>query len=160
MAKLNFQQPLLQSSMSHDPPHIILICWFDAQVINKKSKEQLLFEIQIFCNDVKVLVTFAQFDASSLNKSINFFKKKEKNWTKWRLFWKIMYLLISLILMFWLLCSHHKRNAPFIQNIIMVWFMNSFVAFKMTLVVVFSFLIYFIIQHSTEFEYQSESLDS
>ncbi len=28
MAKLNFQQPLLQSSVSCDPLKIILICWF------------------------------------------------------------------------------------------------------------------------------------
>ncbi len=31
MAKLNFQQPLLQSSVSNDPSEIILICWFVAQ---------------------------------------------------------------------------------------------------------------------------------
>ncbi len=30
MAKLN-QQPLLQSSVSHDPSEIILICWFGAE---------------------------------------------------------------------------------------------------------------------------------
>jgi len=33
MAKLNFQQPLLQATVSHDPSEIILICWFDAQNI-------------------------------------------------------------------------------------------------------------------------------
>ncbi len=32
MSKLNFQQPLLQSLESHDPPEIILICLFSAQV--------------------------------------------------------------------------------------------------------------------------------
>ncbi len=32
MAMLNFQQPLLQSSVSHDPSEIILICSFLAQV--------------------------------------------------------------------------------------------------------------------------------
>ncbi len=31
MAKLNFQQPLLESSVSNDPSEIILICWFGAQ---------------------------------------------------------------------------------------------------------------------------------
>ncbi len=32
MAKLNFfQQPLLESSVSHGPSEIILICWFAAQ---------------------------------------------------------------------------------------------------------------------------------
>ncbi len=30
MSKLNFQQPLLQSSVSHDPSEIILICCFCA----------------------------------------------------------------------------------------------------------------------------------
>ncbi len=31
IAKLNFQQPLLKSPVSHDPSEIILICWFGAQ---------------------------------------------------------------------------------------------------------------------------------
>ncbi len=31
MTKLNFQQQLLQSLVSHDPSEIILICWFAAQ---------------------------------------------------------------------------------------------------------------------------------
>ncbi len=31
MAKLNYQQPLLQSSVSRDPLEIILLFWFDAQ---------------------------------------------------------------------------------------------------------------------------------
>ncbi len=30
-AMLNFQQPLLQSSVSHDPSEIILMCSFGAQ---------------------------------------------------------------------------------------------------------------------------------
>ncbi len=30
-AKLNFQQSLRQSSVSHDPSEIILICWFGAK---------------------------------------------------------------------------------------------------------------------------------
>ncbi len=30
-AKLNFQQPLLQSSVSNDPSEIILMCWFGNQ---------------------------------------------------------------------------------------------------------------------------------
>ncbi len=29
--KAEFSSSLLQSSVSHDPPKIILICWFDAQ---------------------------------------------------------------------------------------------------------------------------------
>ncbi len=31
MAKLIFFQPLLQSSVSHDPSEIILTCWFGPQ---------------------------------------------------------------------------------------------------------------------------------
>ncbi len=31
MAKLHFQQQLLQSSVSHDPSEIIVIFWFGAQ---------------------------------------------------------------------------------------------------------------------------------
>ncbi len=31
IAKLNFQQPLIESSVSHDPSEIIEICWFGAQ---------------------------------------------------------------------------------------------------------------------------------
>ncbi len=31
MAKLNILQPFLQSSVSHDPSGIIMLCWFDTQ---------------------------------------------------------------------------------------------------------------------------------
>ncbi len=31
MEKLNFQQPLFQSTVSHDPSEIIIMCWIDAQ---------------------------------------------------------------------------------------------------------------------------------
>jgi len=31
MANLNFQQPLLQSLVSHGPSEIIIICWFGAR---------------------------------------------------------------------------------------------------------------------------------
>ncbi len=54
MSKQSVQQPLLQSSVSHDPSEIILISWFGA-----------LFT-----------VNFDQFNVSLLNKSINFFKTK------------------------------------------------------------------------------------
>ncbi len=79
---------------------IILICWFAAQetfliIINaeirfaaqyfcgngdklhfhESSKEQHLFEIEIFSNIINVFaVTFDQFNASLMNKSINFFR--------------------------------------------------------------------------------------
>ncbi len=42
----------------------------------ESSKEQHLFETEIFCNIINVLtVTFDQFNASLMNKSINFFLK-------------------------------------------------------------------------------------
>ncbi len=53
MTKLNFQQPILQSSVSHDPSKIILICWFAAQESiwwKESSKEQNLYEIYFFNN--------------------------------------------------------------------------------------------------------------
>ncbi len=49
----------------------------------ESSEEQNLSEIEIFCNIINVfIITFDQFKASLLNKSINsynfFFKKKKK----------------------------------------------------------------------------------
>ncbi len=42
----------------------------------QSSKEQHLFEIEIFCNIINVFTaTFDQFNASLLNKSNNFLKK-------------------------------------------------------------------------------------
>ncbi len=43
--------------------------------ISLKFKKQCLFEIEILCNIMNV--TFVQFNASLLNNSINFFKKKK-----------------------------------------------------------------------------------
>ncbi len=53
MAKLNFQQPLLQSSVSYHPSEIILICWFDAQetfltIINVEK----VVLLNIFCGNL------------------------------------------------------------------------------------------------------------
>ncbi len=51
MAKLNFQQLLLQSSMSRDPSEIIVICWVSAQ-------ETLLFvenSCIAFCTALNVI---------------------------------------------------------------------------------------------------------
>ncbi len=46
--------------------------------MNKHFKEQHLFEIDIFCNITNVFtVTFAQFNASSLKKTIHLFKNKK-----------------------------------------------------------------------------------
>ncbi len=86
--KAEFLASLLQSL---DPSEIILIFWFAAQktfIIMLKtaeynffrflwwiesSEEQHLSEIEIFCNIINVfIITFDQFTASLLNKSINF----------------------------------------------------------------------------------------
>ncbi len=74
------------SSVSHDPSEIILICWLRAQetfIITDKCfdeyKQKLLFEVDIFCNILNVFtVTFDQFNASLLNKSLHFFQKQNK----------------------------------------------------------------------------------
>ncbi len=48
MVKLNFQQSLLQSSVSNNPSEMILICWFGAQ-------ETFLIYISLgFFNKLKV----------------------------------------------------------------------------------------------------------
>ncbi len=47
LGKLNFQQPLLLSSVSHDPSYINLKCWFTAQetflIIFKVENSALMF---------------------------------------------------------------------------------------------------------------------
>ncbi len=87
LIKAVFSASLLQSSVSHDPSEIILIYWFPAQetfliIINvenscagkyfcenhetlsfrilwwtESSKEQHLFEIEIFCNIINALLS-------------------------------------------------------------------------------------------------------
>ncbi len=57
MAKLNFQQPLLQS---RDPSEIILICEFSVQD-GESNKKQHLFEIEIFFNNTKVFAVIFDF---------------------------------------------------------------------------------------------------
>ncbi len=100
MIKAEFSASFLQSSVSHDPSEIILICWLAAQetflIINvenscsasyifvetitlffrilwwiESSKEQNLFEI--FGNNVKIFVTFDQINASLLNNQLIYF---------------------------------------------------------------------------------------
>ncbi len=52
MAKLHFQQQLLQSSVSHDPSEIILIFWFSAQdIFLLVLKLDVLFNIFVETND-------------------------------------------------------------------------------------------------------------
>ncbi len=98
MAQLNFQQPLLQSLVSHDPLEIIIICWFAEEtfpiVINIQTivlpdiffvgncntffrilwwiEEQHLFEIEIVCNIINVFCATKKNIASLHNKT-NFF---------------------------------------------------------------------------------------
>ncbi len=44
MTRLNFQQPLLESSVLNDPSEIILICWFGAQETSILKKVNILVE--------------------------------------------------------------------------------------------------------------------
>jgi len=71
--KAEFSVSLLQSSVSHDPSEILLIYWFGAQLsiithlLLMVSAENVLL-VEIFNNIINVLtVTFAQFNASSMN---------------------------------------------------------------------------------------------
>ncbi len=49
MAKLAFQQLLLQSSVSHDPSEIFLICWLAAQ----KNKKYIYYHKNIIIINVE-----------------------------------------------------------------------------------------------------------
>ncbi len=83
MAKLNLQQPLFQSSVSHS--QITLICCFAAQETFIISSNEHLFEIEIFYNIINIFtVNFDQFNTSLLSKSINFLLTPN--------FWMIVYL--------------------------------------------------------------------
>ncbi len=92
--KAEFSASLLQSSVSHDPSEIILICWFAAQetflIINNAENSCAAsyscgnrdtiyfskFKRTAFCNIINdFTVTYDQFNASLINKSINFFEK-------------------------------------------------------------------------------------
>ncbi len=47
--------------------------------MHRKSKRSAFLEIEIFCNIINVFtITVDEFNASFLNKSIAFFKKKKK----------------------------------------------------------------------------------
>ncbi len=46
--------------------------------MNKSLKEQHLFKIEIFSNNISLFYHVYQFNTSFLNKSINFFQKKER----------------------------------------------------------------------------------
>ncbi len=58
-AKLNLNQPLLRSSMSHDPSEIILIGWF-----GENSGEQLCYLI--------FLRKLSYYDFNFLNVNVNY----------------------------------------------------------------------------------------
>ncbi len=85
--KAVFSASSLQSSVSHDPSEIILICWFAAQetllsMLKKTNWDSLnrnLYEVEMYSMNV-FTVTFDQFNASLLNKSINFFPKEKSYW--------------------------------------------------------------------------------
>ncbi len=77
--KAYFSASLLQSSVSHDPSEIILICQIIAAqetfvLMKRKFKEHNLYEIDLFCN-INIAITFDQFNASLLNKSIHLFQR-------------------------------------------------------------------------------------
>ncbi len=123
MIKAVFPASLLQSSVSHDPSEIILICWFADQETSdyyqcwkqlccffwkpsyifcmilwsiESSKEQHLFETEIYCNIINVFnVTF---DAFYMNKRFNFFKKNLTDPNFWMIVFQyfIIYLYVSL----------------------------------------------------------------
>ncbi len=59
-----------------------LLWWIES------SEEQHLSEIEIFCNIINVfIITFDQFKASLLNKSINFYNFFPKQLKKKKLYW-------------------------------------------------------------------------
>jgi len=73
-----FPDSLLQSSVSHDPSEIIVICWLKTVIYLKDKSFVILL--------MAFSVTIDQFNASLLNKSTNLFKKKKiiltpKYWT-------------------------------------------------------------------------------
>ncbi len=77
MAELNFQLPLLQSSVSHDPLEIIFICWFGAQEIYNllllsMLKTVVLQNISFF---LIINIFDVTFKASMLNYYIVLFPK-------------------------------------------------------------------------------------
>ncbi len=88
MAKLDFQQPLLQSSVLHDPTEIILICWFGAEFVFIYIYIQSVFKIIVelkLCMEImntkfnsilslQQSVSFNQTNITLLNKSINLFE--------------------------------------------------------------------------------------
>ncbi len=86
MAKMNFQKPLLKELKSSVLTQLCCLIFIKKftfflsikkikffQIFSKKSsKEQHLFEIEIFCNIINVFtVTLHQFNAYLLNKYIN-----------------------------------------------------------------------------------------
>ncbi len=71
MAKLNFQQSLLQSSVSHDPSEIILIYWFaEEKKLLKKQKLSILKTVP--------LIIFEETMLSCTNEEPIILKKNEK----------------------------------------------------------------------------------
>ncbi len=62
MVKLNFQQPLLQSSVSHDTSEIILISWFDTPEIFLIINVEKSCAAYHFCGNRDFYLFFCQKD--------------------------------------------------------------------------------------------------
>ncbi len=76
MAELNFQLPLLQSSVSHDPSEIIFICWFGAQEIYNLLLLSMLKTVVLQNISFFIINIFdVTFKASMLNYYIVLFPK-------------------------------------------------------------------------------------
>ncbi len=74
MGKLNFQHPLLQSSVSHDPSQIIHAD-FGFQLLSiiiESSKEQQIYDTEIFSSIINVFTTLDHFIVSLLKMYLYF----------------------------------------------------------------------------------------
>ncbi len=98
---MNFYLLFVQSSVSHDPSEIIIICWFGAQVtyliiINAENrihrihwwikglKEQDLFELEIFSNIINVFtVPFVTLHHKTGLKSLGYICSNSQKYIVW-----------------------------------------------------------------------------
>ncbi len=71
-SKAENQQPLLQSSVSHDPSEIILICLFGAQETLSMLKTVVLLNIFL----ETVIISFRSFNESNVFKKSIYLKYK------------------------------------------------------------------------------------
>ncbi len=76
IAKLHLQQPLLQSSVSHDPSFISYLVFVETDIFFQDyfmAKKFKKWKIEYFCKIINAFVPLDQFNPSSQNKSINLF---------------------------------------------------------------------------------------